>query len=37
MSGKEKKPSIMNAWKSIRELSGKSREKISQREEMIWV
>ena len=23
MSGKEKKPSIMNAWKSIRELFGK--------------
>ena len=27
----------MNAWKSIRELSRKSREKISRREELIWV
>ena len=34
MSGKEKKPSIMNAWKSIRELSGKNMEKISRRENL---
>ena len=27
----------MNAWKSIRESSRKSREKISRREELIWV
>ena len=37
MSGKEKKPSIMNAWKSIRELSGKNMEKISRRENIIWM
>lgn len=37
MSGKEKKPSIMNAWKSIRELSRKNREKISRREGLTWV
>lgn len=37
MSGKEKKPSIMNAWKSIRELSGKNMEKISRRENLIWM
>lgn len=37
MSGKEKKPSIMNAWKLIRELSGKNMEKISRRENLIWM
>ena len=37
MSGKEKKPSIMNAWKSIRESSRKNREKISRRENLIWM
>ena len=28
---------FMNVWKSIRELSRKSREKISRREKLIWV
>ncbi len=37
MPGKEKKPSIMNAWKSIRELSGKNMETISRRENLIWM
>ena len=37
MTGKEKKHQSMNAWKSIRKLSRKSREKISWREGLIWV
>ena len=37
MSEKEKKPSIMNAWKSIRDLSGKNMEKKSRKENLIWM
>ncbi|MFR1464512.1 MAG: hypothetical protein ACLSAZ_10135 [Blautia wexlerae] len=37
MPGKEKNRQSMNDWKSIRELSRKNREKISQREGLIWV
>ena len=34
---KRKNRQSMNDWKSIRELSRKNREKISQREGLIWV
>ena len=34
---KKRNRQSMNAWKSIRESSRKSREKISRREELIWV
>ena len=37
MQEKRKNRQSMNDWKSIRELSRKSREKISLREELIWV
>ena len=35
--GKRKNHRFMNAWKSIRESFRKNREKISRREELIWV
>ena len=34
---KKRNRQSMNAWKSIRESSRKSREKISRRKELIWV
>ncbi len=37
MPEKKRNRQSMNAWKSIRESSRKSREKISRREELIWV
>ena len=37
MPEKKRNRQSMNDWKSIRESSRKSREKISRREELIWV